>query len=88
MNCGILDADALVGALCVGTEEALDQYDVGRRTWATKHLVNRANASLRALSARGLWNRTTRARHLRAVASSPEKTREHLLRLSMLEERI
>lgn len=88
MNFGIHDADVLVGALCVGAEEALDYYAVSRRNLAQEHLIKRANASLQALSAHGLWSRAGRARHLHGIAESPQKSREHLLRLSMLDERI
>lgn len=87
MNAGMLDADALAGALCVGTDEALDQYAASRKAWSERVLVGGAAASLRALAARGLWDRASRHRLVKALADVA-KAREHLLRLSLLEDRI
>ncbi|HHO52943.1 MAG TPA: FAD-dependent monooxygenase [Deltaproteobacteria bacterium] len=87
MNEGILDAHHLAWALAEGTPRAMDAYSTQRRSCALS-LEAQDSETWKALRARGIWRRFSRNQYLKRISIHPVAARAHLLRLSMLEDRI
>lgn len=93
MNSGIHDAHALAAAfarIAAGADQnaALDGYAAERRRVALELVQQHTDQNSRQMNARDVGERSARNAALRAEAADPARARAHLLRASMLAERI
>lgn len=93
MNSGIHDAHALAAAfaeIAAGGDPdiALEGYATARRRVALELVQEATDQNSRNMNARALADRLARNASLREEAADPARARAHLLRVSMLEERI
>lgn len=92
MNSGIHDAYTLVPpllhALATGEMAGLTTWAKARRTFALQDIQSYTDKNYRDMSASETDYRTHRNEQLRHIATDPKKTREYLLKASMLEDRL
>lgn len=88
MNAGILDAHYLGLAIGCGDPSALDTYDADRRSWVQRHLLQATSDTMGQMKARWPWTRAYRSWAMTGIADTPETERQHLLRVSLLGDRI
>lgn len=85
MNTGILDGASLAEAL--PDEAAVLAWQDVRRSEVTERVDVHANAEHQMLVADGLFATRSRREHLAGLQADPRAAREHLLRVSLLDDR-
>ena len=92
LNFGVHDAyhlaTALEAEISRGALELISQYGRTRHQDASDRVLNAADESYKVMGARGPWDKHKRDRYLRGLMEKPEKAREHLLRISMMHDRL
>lgn len=92
MNSGIHDAYCLASKLAdvmLGAPDTLlDEYNQERRKAAIESVQSASDKNYRDMTAAEESQRLSRNQQLRNIAADPQKTRQYLLRASMLEHRI